>query len=197
MRKYLLTLMLTLTVAASLGDAALGQKKQAQCEQSSKTVRNWSLIGRDYVYFDYILCPASEDAQEPLVKVWITTRGNGYSVEKWAQDRDGADAISMFHDKKQAYTLYRDLNAVPLTLFKAERRAAVPANIGSESFLLEGSRLIPLKELTPQSAEMVKRVFKNADIVIRRAQDKVPLIAESHRLGAIAESLDEILKARK
>ena len=197
MRKFLLTLLLTMTVAASSAGVGFGQKKQAQCEESSKAVRNWELIDRDYFYFDYILCQAGMDPQKPLVWVWITRRGNGYAVEKWAQDRDGADAVSMFHGKKKAYTLYADLNAVPLTLFKAERRAAVPANMSRQPFLLEGSQLIPLEKLTPDSAEAFKYVFKNADVLIRKAQGKVPLLHESPRIEALTDSLDKLLKARK
>jgi hypothetical protein len=196
-RKILFTLLVTITVAASPAGVGFGQKKQAQCEQSSKAVRNWALIDRDYVYFDYVLCPASAEPQNPLVRVWITTRGNGYAVEKWAQDRDGADAISMFHEKKQAYTLYRDLNAVPLTLFKAERRAAVSGDMGRQPFLLEGSYLLPMEKLKPDSVEMVKRAFNNADIIIKKAQGKVALLHEAPRLGALVDSLDGLLKARK
>jgi len=197
MRKFLHTLLLIITVAASPAGVGFGQKKQAQCEESSKATRNWALIDRDYVYFDYILCPAGMEPQKPLVWVWITMRDNGYAVEKWAQDRDGADAVSVFHDKKKVYTLYADLNAVPLTLFKAERRAAVPTNMSRQPFLLEGSQLIPLEKLTPDSAEALKYVFKNADILIKKAQGKVPLLHESPRIGALAESLDKLLKARK
>lgn len=189
--------MLTMTVAASPVDVGFGQKKQAQCEQSSRSVRNWELIGQFYVYFDSVLCPASADPQNPLVRVWITTRGNQYAIEKWAQDRNGADVISMFHDNKQIYTLYRDLNAVPLTMFKAERRAAVPVHMGNQSFLLEGFNLIPLEKLTPDSVAIVKRVFKNADIIIKTAQDKVPLLSEAPRLAAVAEALTELHHSRK
>lgn len=197
MRKFLLTLLFIITAAASPAGVGFGQKKQAQCEESSKAVRNWALIERDYVYFDYILCPAGIEPQKPLVWVWITTRGNGYAVEKWAPDRDGADAVSMFHDKKKAYTIYADLDAVPLTLFKAERRAAVPANMSSQPFLLEGAQLIPLENLPPDSAEAFKYIFKNADVLIKKAQGKVPLLHESPRIGALADSLDKLLKARK
>jgi len=37
-----------------------GQKKPDKCEISSPIVRNWELIGRDYVFFDYVLMLRSE-----------------------------------------------------------------------------------------------------------------------------------------
>lgn len=196
MHKFLLTVLLTTTVVASPSGAGSGQKKQPQCEHSPQTVRNWELIDRDYIYFDFVLCPAGTGSN-PFVRVWITTRGNGYAVERWAQDRDGADAVTMFQKERQAFTLYRDLGAVPLTLFRAERRSAVPAEMGRQPFLLEGTLLLPIEKLTPESVERVKNVFKDADVLIKKSQQKVPLLHESRRVAAVADSLDKILKARK
>ena len=198
MRKILLTLLFAtaLTVLLPVG-AGFGQKKESQCEQAAQTIRNWELIGRDYVYFDYVLCPANMDPPSPLVRVWITTHGDGIAVEKWAQDRDGADVVSMFNGKKKAYTLYRDLNAIPLHVFKAESRSGVSPETGKQLFLAQGNSLIPLENLTPDSAERAKRVFENADVLIRTAQTKAALLHDASRMGAILESLNRPLNAQK
>lgn len=195
MHKFQLALLLTVALAAS-ASLVSGQKKQAQCEQGPNQPRNWELLGKDYVYFDYSLCPAGMNPPQPLVRVWITTRGEGIAVEKWVQDRDGTDVVSMFHEKKKVYTIYRDLNAVPLTVFKAERRSSVPADMAGQPFLAEGNSLIPFENLTPESAEKVRKVFENADAIIKSAQHKVALIFEAPRIGVIVDALDTPLKAR-
>jgi hypothetical protein len=177
--------------------AGLGQKKQSQCEQAAQTNRNWELIGHDYVYFDYVLCPANMNPPNPLIRIWITTHGDGLAVEKWAQDRDGADVVSMFNGKKKAYTLYRDLNAIPLKVFKAESRSGVPAETGKQPFIAQGTDLIPLENLTPDSAERARKVFENADVLIKTAQSKASLLHETSRIAAIFESLNSPLKAQK
>ena len=197
MRNFLLTLLLATTLVVAPAGAGFGQKNQAQCEQSSKTERNWELLGQDYVYFDYILCPLGMNPSNPLVRIWITTRGDGIAVEKWAQDRDGADIVSMFNGKKKAYTLYRDLNAIPLKVFKAESRSGVPAETGRQPFLAEGSNLVPLENLTPESAERAKKVFENADILIKQAQRRVALLRETPRIAVIVEALSSPLKVQK
>ncbi len=173
-----------------------GQKKQAQCGQAAQGERNWELIEQDYVYFDYILCPADMNPPQPLARIWITTRGNGIAVEKWAQDRDGADSVSKFYGKKKAYTLYRDLDAVPLKVFKAESRSGVPAETGHRPFMAEGSNLVPFENLTPESAERVKKVFENADIIIKKAQNKVAMIRQTPQIAVIVDSLNLPLKAQ-
>ena len=196
MRKFLLTLILAITPLA-LADAVFAQKKQADCQQGSNLPRNWDLIGRDYVYFDYVLCPADINPAQPLVRVWITTRGNGFAVEKWAQGRDGADIVSVFYGKKKAYTLYRDLAAVPLQMFKAERRSSVPEDMSKQPFMAEGPNLIPFENLAPESAEKAKKVFESADTIIKAAQNKVALLHESPRIAVIVDALDKPLKAQK
>src|SRR5258707_6398533 len=89
MRKILLTLLFVaaLTVLLPVG-AGLGHKKQSQCEQAAQTNRHWELIGRDYVYFDYVLCPANMNPPSPLIRVWITTSGAGIVIDKCADDID-------------------------------------------------------------------------------------------------------------
>ncbi|MDX6304727.1 MAG: hypothetical protein QOI77_1696, partial [Blastocatellia bacterium] len=141
MCKILLTFLLATALMVVPAGAGLGQKKQSQCEQAAQTNRNWELIGHDYVYFDYVLCPANMNPPNPLIRIWITTHGDGLAVEKWAQDRDGADVVSMFNGKKKAYTLYRDLNAIPLKVFKAESRSGVPAETGKQPFIAQGTDL--------------------------------------------------------
>ena len=196
MRRFRLALLIAVTLAASAGVVS-GQKKQAQCEQGTNQPRNWEQLGQDYVYFDYVLCPAGMDPPQPSVRVWITTHGEGIAVEKWAQDRDSTDVISMFHGKKKVYTIYRDLNAVPLTVFKAERRSGVPADMAAQPFLAEGNSLIPFENLTPESAEKVKKVFENADALIKSAQRKAALLFDAPRIGVIVAALDTPLKARE
>lgn len=173
-----------------------GQKKPDKCEVSSSIVRNWELIGRDYVYFDYVLCPPGLQPPSPLVRVWLTTKGDGFAIEKWAEGRDGADSVSVYRGKKRAFTLYRDLDAVPFALFKAERRSSVPAEMAGQPFLLEGPTLIPLENLTPESVERVKKVFGSTDILIKQAQSKSALLNESPRIGIVVDALDKPLKAQ-
>ena len=173
-----------------------GQKKPDKCEISSPIVRNWELIGRDYVFFDYVLCPPGLQPPTPLVRVWLTTKGDGFAIEKWAEGRDGADSVSVYRGKKMAFTLYRDLDAVPLSLFKAERRSAVPAEMARQPFLLESPNLIPLENLTPESVERVKKVFGSADVLIKQAQHKSALLNESPRIGVVVDALDKPLKAQ-
>lgn len=91
-----------------------------KCEMPAPYGRNWELIGHEYVIFDYVLCPPGLQPPAPLVSVWLTTKGDGFAIEKWAEGRDGADSVSVYRGKKMAFTLYRDLDAVPLSLFKAE-----------------------------------------------------------------------------
>jgi len=196
MRMFLLTLLLVTTVvlAAATGQV---QKKPSKCEQGTFMPRNWEMIEKDYIFFDYILCPADMKPSSPLVRVWITTRGYGFAVEKWAPDRDGADAVSVFYENKRAFTLYRDLKAIPLQLFKAERRTGVAEEIARQPFFMEGTTLVPSENLTPESAERAKKVFENADIVIKKAQAKLPLLYDASRLKAIADNLDRPLKAQQ
>ncbi len=197
MLRVLLTFLFATVLVMMSFAAAFAQNKPAQCEQAPRTDRNWEVIGIEYVYFDYILCPANTQPPSPLVKVWITTNGNGFAVEKWAQDRDGADTVSVFYGSKRAFTLYRDLNAIPLRIFKAERRTAVPAEIGKQPFMGEGTTLVPLENLTPDSAERVRKVFEVTDGLIRAAQKKVPLLRETTRIAVIVEALELPLKAQK
>jgi hypothetical protein len=197
MRKALLTTLFGAALAAAPDGAGFAQKKQGRCEQAAQTERNWEMIGQDYVYFDYVLCPADANSADPLVRVWITTRGDGIAVEKWLPERDGADSVSVFNGKKKAYTLYRDLNAVPLKVFKSERRSAVPPDMAGQPFLVEGSSLVPLENLTPDSAERAKKVLESADVLIRHAQRKGQLLRESQRIAAIVNTLEEPLKAQK
>jgi hypothetical protein len=93
MRRFLLALLIA--AALPLG-AASGQKKQSRCETAARIERNWEVIGQDYVFFDYVLCPPGIDPPQPLVRVWITTAGNGFGLEKWAPGADGADVVSVF-----------------------------------------------------------------------------------------------------
>jgi hypothetical protein len=137
------------------------------------------------------------DPAKPLVSVWITTRGNGIAVEQWAQGRDGADNVAVYHGKKRAYTLYRDLDAIPLKMLTAERRPGIPADMSTQPFVAEGLDLIPFKSLTPESAERARKVFENADALIKKARDKVPLLHEFTRTAAIVDSLNSPLKAQK
>jgi hypothetical protein len=196
MRKFLLTLILAATLLAST-EAVFGQKKKDQCQEGPNRPRNWEVIGNKYVYFDYILCPSDMNPPQPLVRIWITMDGNGIAVEKWAQNREGAEIISVFNGKKKAYTLYRDLDTIPLKVFKAESRKGVPADMGKHPFLAEGSSLIPFENLTPESAEKVKKVFESADTIIKAAQRKVALLHETPRIETIINALDQPLKAQK
>jgi hypothetical protein len=197
MRRLLLTLLFfTALTSAPAGAVRAQQKTSARCEQAPKGERNWEMLKNDYVYFDYVLCPPGLDPPSPLVRVWLTTKGDGISVEKWEQGRDGADLVAVFHGKKKAYTLYRDLAAVPLNVFKAERRSNVPAETAARPFLQEGSSLIPAENLTPESAARVAKAFENADVLVRRAQGKVTLLRETARIEVVVDSLDRPLKAQ-
>jgi hypothetical protein len=174
-----------------------GIKKPDKCEQSALTVRNWELIGRDYVFFDYVLCPKGLQPPAPLVRVWLTTRGDGFAVDKWSEARDGADSVSVYRGKKPAFTLYRDLDAVPLTIFKAERRSSVPAETARQPFMVEPPHLIPFDNLTPESAEKVRKVFASADVLVRLAQRKGVLLNESPKIGLITDALADSLKIQQ
>ena len=173
-----------------------GQKKPDKCEISSPVERNWDLIGNEYVFWDYVLCPPGLQPPTPLVRVWLTTKGDGFAIEKWAEGRDGADSVSVYRGKKRAFTLYRDLDAVPLSLLKAERRSAVPAEIAQQPFLLEGPTLILLKNLTPESVERVKKVFGSSDVLIKHAQRKGSLLNESPSIRIVVDAIAEPLKAQ-
>ena len=174
-----------------------GQKKPDKCELSAKTVRNWDLIENEYVFFDYVLCPPGLQPPAPLVRVWLTTRGDGFAIEKWAAGRDGADAVSVYRGKKRAFTLYRELAAVPLTIFKAESRSAVPADMAAQPFMQEGVNLIPFENLKPESAEKVRKVFDGADILVRAAQNRNVLLNDSAKIGVIVKALAQPLKAQE
>lgn len=193
MRKFLLILFAA-GLAVSPSGAVHGQKKQVKCEESAKTDQNWVLMGQDYIYFAYEVCPADMNPASPLVRIWITTNGDGFAVEKWAPGRDGADNVSVFHGKKKVYTLYRDLSAVPLKVFKTESRAGVSADMGKQPFLAEGPTLAPLENLTPESVERAKKVFENADVLIKKAQRMLSLNGEPLRIAAIVDALDKPLK---
>lgn len=186
-----------LTLAAAGAGRARQQKTSAQCEQAPKGERNWEQLNGEYVFFDYALCPPGVEPASPLVMVWLTTRGDGISVEKWERGRDGADLVTVFHGKKKAFTLYRDLAAVPLKVFKAERRSTVPSETAARPFLQEGNSLVPAENLTPESAARVAKVFESADGLVRRAQGKVALIRETERISAIVDALARPLKARE
>ena len=165
-----------------------------KCETPSPSARNWELIGHGYVFFDYVLCPPGLQPPAPLVSVWLSAKGDGFSIEKWAEGRDGADLVSVYRGNKMAFTLYRDLDAVPLSLFKAERRSAVPAEMARQPFLREGSHLIPLTNLAPESVERVKKVFGSTDVLIKQAQRKSVLLNESPKIGIIVDALEKPLK---
>lgn len=195
MSKFFVALLLaTALVAPAI--PGLGQKEQARCELGPNQPRNWEVLGRDYVYFDYTLCPANMDPPNPLVRIWITKSGNGIAVEKWAQDQDGADTVSVFQGKKKAYTLYRNLNAVPLTLLKAERRADVAAELREQPFMAAGLYLVPFENFAPESAKRATKVFESADTLIKNAQGKSVLLFDFPRIAAIVEALDRPLKAQ-
>jgi hypothetical protein len=196
MRILFMTLLIGAALAASPIRVGRVQKAKAKCEQVTPAERNWIQMEHDYVYFDSVLCPADMDPAKPLVSIWITTQGDGISVEKWAANRDGADLVTVFHGKKKAFTIYRDLNAVPLSVFKAERRSAVAADMSKQPFFVEGSTLAPFENLTPESAERAQKVFDNADGLIKKAQSKVALLREASRIEAIVLALEKPLKIK-
>jgi hypothetical protein len=45
--------------------AAPGQKKKPECYQASLGDRNWAMMGNDYIYFDYVVCPSGADPSQP------------------------------------------------------------------------------------------------------------------------------------
>ena len=198
MRKYLLAVLFFAALGAAPAPTGHAQKVPKGCEQAYKGERNWEqLAGGGYVYFDYVLCPAGIDPPGPLVMVWLTKDGDAVAVEKWAQGREGAELLNVFHGKKKAYTLYRDLAAVPLKVFKAERRAAVPSLMAGEPFLQEGSSLVPLGNLTPESAARVTKAFGSADALIKQAERKGALIRETESIEAVVAALAVPLKTQQ
>lgn len=202
-----LTSILFLPTAFKSAGTALGQKKRGECVQAARKERSRDKVGQDYVYMDYVLCSPGMEPPNPLVRVWMTTRVEQadvakwgpsrdgadlqINVERWSAGRDGADLVSVSHGGKTAYTLYRDLDAVPLQLFKAERRAAVPTEMAGQPFVREGGTLIPLENLTPESAERVRKVFEDADALVRLAQRKTTLNQDSKRISGMVESLKD------
>lgn len=194
MRAYLIHLLLATGLALFSGPA-LGQKKDDRCEEGNNYPRNWAQLEREYVYVFYELCP-SDLPGKPMVNVWITTGGKGIALEKWAKDREGAEAVILFVDKKKTYTLYRDLKAIPLQFLKAERRSNVPPETAAQPFMLEGVYLVLLENLTDESAERVKKVFESADTLIKKAEMKVALLYDTPRIKAIVEALEHPLKQK-
>ena len=197
MPRVLLTSVLGAALLMASAYTGFGQQKPAKCEQADPAERNWEQLERGYVYFDYVLCPPGMSPPNPVVRVWITTQGNGIALEKWAEGRAGADRVSMYHGKKKAYTLYRDLDAIPLEAFNSEARAAVPADVAGQPFLDEGRLLIPLKNLAPDSAERVKKAFENADELVVKAQRRVALLREAGRIANLVNALDRPIKPKK
>ena len=194
MRRALITLLIVTSVVMLPIEVGRGQIKKAQCQTIAPGEQNWALMGQDYVYFDAVLCPADMDPANPLVRIWITSNGDGIAVEKWSQSRNGADLVSVFHGKKKVYTVYRDLNAVPLSVFKAERRSGVATEVAKLPFFVEGTTLAPFENLTPDSAERASKTFENADILIKTAEAKGAPINETVRILTIIDALDKPLK---
>lgn len=194
MRYLLLAHLFAVALAAQHANSGAIVKRPPKCEHPAPAERNWEVIGDDYVYWDYLLCPPGVEPSGLLVKVWLTGRGDGYSVEKWSPGRDGADAVVVYHGTKKAFTLYRDLDAIPLKVFKAERRSAVPAKTAGQPFLAQGSSLIPLENLMPQSAERVTKIFESGDVLVRQAQRKTALLRETAKIEIIFAALKEPLK---
>lgn len=205
MRKFLITLLFAACAAlAAPGEAHAQtaqegyiQKKPAGCESASRTEQNWETLGHSKVYFDYVLCPAGLKPPSPLVMILLTAHvSDQIAVEKWTKERDGADLVARMHGRNVAYTLYRDLAAVPTKVFKAERRAGVPAAIAARPFVVDGARLIPFENLTPDSAERVEKIFRDADVLVRHAQDKAALIRDWERIALMLKALDQPPRAR-
>jgi hypothetical protein len=172
--------------------------KPARCEQAAAMARNWDVIeSGEYVYWDYLLCPPDVKPANPLVKVWLTGRGEGYSLERWAAGRDAADLVTAYDGTKRAFTLYRDLDAVPLALFKAERRPGVAAETARSPFLFRGTSLIPVENLAGESAERVRKVFASADHLVRQAQLKKALLHDMAQIEAIFDALKRPLKEQQ
>lgn len=202
MRRFLTALLLAASASAAAAEARAQtgegylQKKRAGCEQAPRTEPNREQLSQGVVYFDYELCPPGLEPAAPLVMILLTTHGDVISVEKWTEGRDGADFVAFYHGKKIAFTLYRDLAAVPLKVFKAERRSGVPAETAARPFLVNGTSLIPFENLTEESAERVAKVLEGADTLVKRAQSKVSLTREAERLRLIVDLLDRPPKAR-
>jgi hypothetical protein len=196
MRYLLLIHLFASLLTAQQAGAGIVKNKPPKCEQAAPAVRNWDVIEDEYVYWDYLLCPPDEKSN-PLVKVWLTGRGDAYSVEKWAQERDGADAVVVYRGTKKDFILYRDLNAIPLSMFKAERRSAVPAETASRPFMAKGSSLVPLENLTPESAERVVKIFQSGDVLVRQAQARGALLRDTPKIRVIFEAMNVPLKELK
>ena len=205
MRRFLVTFLSAACATLATAAGARAQtsqdgyivKKRAECESASRTEQHWETLGQGKVYFDYVLCPAGLEPPSPLVMILITAHvKDQVVVEKWAKGRDGADLVALLHGRKVAFTLYRDLAAVPLNVFKAERRAGVPAEIARRPFVVEGPRLIPFEHLTPDSAERVERIFRDADVLVRHAQEKAALIRDWERIALMLKALDQPPRAR-
>jgi hypothetical protein len=197
MRKiWFITLLCGAALALPLGPQ--GQKppgQQAQCRPNAPIERNWELIGHDYMYFGYTICPpAIANDAHPLVTIWLTFRGDGISVAKWCTDRTGADQVSVSHGDKKAYTLFRDLNAVSIGLLKAESRPSIPAEIAAQPFLTEGKTLVPTVNLTPEAAERIKQIFATADTLIQKGENEQSLLHVSDKLAALADLLNHPFK---
>lgn len=197
MRYLFLGNLLVMLLGAQHANSGSVIKRPAKCEQAAPAERNWEEFNGEYVYWDYIVCPPGAEPSGLLVKVWLTGRGDGYSLEKWSPGRDGADAVVVYHRTKKAFTLYRDLDAIPLKMFKAERRSSVPAETAKQPFLAQGSSLIPLENLTPQSAERVTKIFESSDVLVRQSQRKMALIRETAKIETIFTSLKEPLKEQQ
>jgi hypothetical protein len=199
MRKLFLLLSIVPLITVFVGSAFAQGKpdKPDKCEVGGRLPRNWAQFESIYVYFDYVLCPPDLKPARPLVQVWITGEGNSYEVDKLRVDRDGADVISVYRDKNKAFTLYRDLNAVPLSIFHADRRGQVPPEVAGKPFLQEGKLLIAFENLKSESGERVKKAFKGADAVIKAAERKVPLLHESSNIKEVYFALMTSLKSEK
>jgi hypothetical protein len=64
-------------------------------------------------------------------------------------------------------------------VFKAERRSAVPPDTAGRPFLMDGSSLIPLENLTAHSVVRVRKVFASADALIKKAGMKGELLRDT------------------
>lgn len=190
-----LAILVTILVLGFAG-LARGQGKDKRCEEGNAYPRNWIQAEREYIYFFYELCPPDLTPPRARVKVLITSAGKKISIEKWASDRPGADSVTIFSDDKKIYTLYRDLKAVPLQFFKQERRSVVPAEMAAQPFMIEGSALVPSENLLPESAEQVRKVLENADVLIKKAEMKVALLFDSPRIEALVVATERKIKQR-
>ena len=194
MRRLLIVSLLCASALAMRGDAS-GQKKQAPCRANPPIERNWELVGRDYMYFGYTLCPPDvANDSRPLVTVWFTLRGDGISVVKWRKDRHGADQVSLSRGDKRAYIIFHDLDAIPVGLLKAESRGGIPAETAKQPFLAEGKTLIPAENLPPEAAQRIKKAFEYADALIQKGESEVSLLHESNKMVALADLLNRPFK---